>query len=75
MCAHLQFGRSREMLVTYGAASRVKHEIDEVFLLPRLVEPVLGRPLGAKARLGQDFEGAIGVLLAYAKKDFTLFEI
>jgi len=53
----------------------VKHEIDEVFLLPRLVEPVLGRPLGAKARLGQDFEGAIGVLLAYAKKDFTLFEI
>ena len=51
--AHLELGGTREMLVSDGSAGRVKDEIDEVVVLPRLVQPVLAcgrRPLRVAPR-------------------------
>ena len=70
--AHLELGRAREVLVADGAARWVKDEIDEVLVFPRLVEPVLGRPLGAEARRSQNLEGAVGVLFAQEEVDVVI---
>ena len=72
MRAHLELGRTREVLVADGSARRVEDEVDEVVLLPRLVQPVLGWLLGAESCLAEHVERAVGVLFAEEEVDVVI---
>ena len=60
------------MLVANLPAGRVEDQVDEVVPVPRLVEPILGRPLPTKPGVDEDVECAFGVRLADVEVDVVV---
>ena len=59
---HLRLAGAFDERVVDGDARRVEDQVDEDALVPRLVEPALGRLLGTEARFGEHLQRALRVL-------------
>src|SRR5206468_2997344 len=59
---HFRLAGAFDERVVDGDAGRVEDQVDEDALVPRLVEPTLGRLLGPEARFGEHLQRALRVL-------------